>query len=197
MDYNNNDKPGVEILDDLLPLEDNTDLLNDDEFTAVLMGLNSPSDLFLEPMTVAEESYMIFDPFETSSNTIPTNSKEWMVTDQTSKRQRPPRLFEFLILLLQKPHYVSYASYTNKSQGIFQIHKPDMVADLWQQVKNRQSNQNMTYDKFARAIRWYYKSDIMKKTNARYTFQFSPATLKTFITDENNNSTTDFYYVKH
>lgn len=196
MDHNNTDKLGADILEGLELSDDGIDLY-DDDFNSVLMDLNSPSDLFLEPMIVSGESYPIFDPVQSSSNTIPTNPKEWMVTDQTSKRLRPPRLFEFLILLLQKPHYVSYASYINQSQGIFQIHKPDMVADLWQQVKNRQSHQNMTYDKFARAIRWYYQSDIMKKTNTRYTFQFSPATLKEFIVDENNNSTTDFYYVKH
>ncbi len=126
-------------------------------------------------------------PIENVSHDIPTDPKEWLVIDRTSKRRRAPRLYEFLIILLQKPHYVSYASYKDQSLGIFEVHQPEKVADLWQQVKNRQSNQNMTYDKFARAIRWYYKTGIMKKTNARYTFQFSQKTLEAVTMDENNN----------
>jgi hypothetical protein len=82
---------------------------------------------------------------------------------------------------------MSYASYKNKDQGVFEIHQPEKVANLWQHVKNRQSNQPMTYDKFARAIRWYYEKDVMRKTNARHTFQFSPKTLAGITTDENNN----------
>jgi hypothetical protein len=120
---------------------------------------------------------------------IPLNRKEWLVQDSLSKRQRSPRLFEFLILLLGKSHYESYASFTDRSKGLFQIYKPEKVAELWQAVKSRQSNQKMTYDKFARAIRWYYKSNIMQKTNTRYTFQFSPVTLKNYFVDENNNTT--------
>jgi hypothetical protein len=57
-------------------------------------------------------------------------------------------------------------------------------------VKNRHSQQKMTYDKFARAIRWFYKSDTMRKTNTRYTFQFSPQILSTPIIDVNNNTAT-------
>jgi hypothetical protein len=128
------------------------------------------------------------DGLITFSFDIPLNRKEWLVQDSISKRQRSPRLFEFLILLLGKCHYESYASFTDRSKGIFQIHKPEKVAELWQAVKSRQSNQKMTYDKFARAIRWYYKSNLMQKTNTRYTFQFSSQTLKNYFVDENNNS---------
>ncbi|CAF0913924.1 unnamed protein product [Adineta ricciae] len=123
---------------------------------------------------------------------IPTNRKEWLISDASSSRLRSPRLFEFLLLLVAKPHYESYASFTDRSKGIFQIHQPEKVAALWQAVKSRQSNQKMTYDKFARAIRWYYKSNIMQKTNTRYTFQFSSETLRKSPVDENNNGTERF-----
>ncbi len=123
---------------------------------------------------------------------IPLVRREWLVQDSISKRQRSPRLFEFLVLLLGKSRYESYASFTDRSKGIFQIHQPNKVAELWQAVKSRQSAQKMTYDKFARAIRWYYKSNIMQKTNTRYTFQFSSKSLRTYFFDENTNSKTDF-----
>jgi hypothetical protein len=149
-------------------------------------------DLLLETSPSSEELPPPTNPNENSSTDIPTDLREWLVIDKNSNRQRPPRLYEFLILLLKKEHYASYASYKDKSQGIFEIHQPEKVANLWQQVKNRQSYQNMTYDKFARAIRWYYKDDIMKKTNARYTFQFSRKTLQACMIDENNNTTIDY-----
>ena len=180
----------VDILDTNIPDEmrlfDGDLDLNDDEFHLLYANTDFSEDLLTEPMIFSQESCPVVTPVESILDNIPTNQNEWMVTDQLSKRKRPPRLYEFLILLLQNPRYASYASYSNVSEGIFQIHKPDQVAVLWEQVKNRQSTQKMTYDKFARAVRWYYKQDIMIKTNTRYTFQFSPATLKQF------NSLMDF-----
>ncbi len=40
---------------------------------------------------------------------VPLNPKEWLIQDSITKRQRSPRLFEFLILLLGKYHYESYS----------------------------------------------------------------------------------------
>jgi hypothetical protein len=154
--------------------------------------IDFPDDLLLDILPLSEELPPPINPNENSSTDIPTDRREWLVIDKNSNRQRPPRLYEFLILLLKKEHYASYASYKDKSQGIFEVHQPEKVANLWQQVTNRQSHNRMTYDKFARAIRWYYKDDIMKKTNTRHTFQFSPKTLQTCITDENNNTIIDY-----
>ena len=72
---------------------------------------------------------------------------------------------------------------------MFEIIEPEKVAGLWQQVKNRQATKDMTYENFARAIRCYYKPDIMRPTHTRSTFQFSPRTLAAIIVDENNNIT--------
>jgi hypothetical protein len=146
---------------------------------------NIPTFVAKRPV-LPEEPQPPVNSAESSSPDIPTDPKEWLVTEQGSRRQRPPRLYEFLIMLLEKPHYASYASYKDKSQGVFEIHEPEKVANLWQQVKNRQSSQKMTYDNFARAVRWYYKGEIMKKTNARYTFQFTPKTLKLLIIEEDD-----------
>ena len=150
-----------------------------------------------EPYPLSEQLYATHNPLVNTLNDIPTDLSEWMIMDTISKRQRPPRLYEFLLSLLEKPHYHTYASYTNRSQGIFHIHEPQKVATLWEKVKSRQTTQTMTYDKFARAIRWYYKSDIMKKTNTRYTFQFSQQTLKRFMIDENNNTATYDFDIHH
>lgn len=156
------------------------------------VGIKSIEDWLYEYLPIKQEmdsSIDFDDVIGQFSFDTPMDRKEWMVQDSVTRRFRSPRLFEFLILLLRKPHYESYASFTDQLKGIFQIHRPDKVAELWQAVKSRQSNQKMTYDKFARAIRWYYKSNIMQKTNTRYTFQFSTKTLRTYFVDENNNTT--------
>jgi len=173
-------------IEDLFGFDSDELFLNSHDPT--LIDDNFLDDIIPDISMFSGNPYPPVNPIENVSHDIPTNPKEWLVTDRTSKRQRPPRLYEFLILLLQKSHYASYASYKDKSLGIFEIHEPEKVADLWQQVKNRQSNHKMTYDKFARAIRWYYKEDIMNKTNARYTFQFSTKTLEAITRDENNNT---------
>lgn len=168
---------------DKLPMDQDSDtVVNSIEEWLYGSSQSTYTDSLCEP-----DGYIPFVSFD-----IPLERKEWLITDAISKRQRSPRLFEFLILLLGKSHYESYASFTDRMNGVFQIHQPNKVAELWQAVKSRQSNQKMTYDKFARAIRWYYKSNIMQKTNTRYTFQFSSKTLKNYFLDENNNTTTGF-----
>jgi hypothetical protein len=169
----------MDILDKIFMSEDYDDIDIDPDLYL--------DDLIEKDLVLSENIQPISNLVTTVSQDIPRHPNEWLVTDRISRRLRPPRLYEFLYLLLQKPSYASYASYKDKSQGIFQVHEPEKIAELWQQIKSRQSNQKMTYDNFARAIRWYYKKDIMKKTNARYTFQFSSTTLQEFINDEKNN----------
>lgn len=128
------------------------------------------------------------DPTPITTEEPPMNMShdraEWTLKDSNTKRLRSPKLFEFLIMLLQNDKYQCYASFIDRSKGTFCIHEPAKVAELWQLVKTRQSNQKMTYDKFARAVRWYYKSNIMEKTNTRYTFQFSPRILKKYFQND-------------
>ena len=171
-------------LDDVINLQDESSPFHS-SYSDLLDSPNNLSPNVLPPSPPPSET----NPCVQNCEDIPANPKEWLIIDQTSRRQRPPFLYEFLILLLHKPEYASYASYKDRKRGIFEISQPDKVAELWEQVKNRQAIQKMTYDKFARAIRWYYKKDIMTKTNARYTFQFSLKTLSCIVIDENNNIT--------
>ena len=175
-------------------LEENCSSFEDDiEFNQYFITDPDPREV-LESLTppdaspsVVDQSIPIVNSSEENYEDVPINRKEWLITDQTTGRQRAPFLYEFLILLLHKSHFASYAVFKDKSRGIFEISQPNKVAHLWQHVKNRQATHDMTYDKFARAVRWYYKTDIMIKTNARYTFQFSARTLSCIIIDENNN----------
>ncbi|CAF0898241.1 unnamed protein product [Adineta steineri] len=101
------------------------------------------------------------------------NPKEWLVRDASSRQIRQPKLYEFLHRLLDNSRYNSYASWLNKDEGLFKIHKPAHAANLWKQVKRRRTNGSMDYDTFARGIRYYYKSGSMIKTHTKHTYCFA------------------------
>ncbi|CAF1336053.1 unnamed protein product [Didymodactylos carnosus] len=99
---------------------------------------------------------------------------DWLVVDSTTKRERRPLLHEFLRRLLNNPEYHHLATYVVPKEGIFKLHKPDDVADLWQYIKGRKSKKRMTYDTFSRGIRYYYRKGVMKANPGQHTFRFGP-----------------------
>jgi len=101
------------------------------------------------------------------------DSTEWQTDDLSKQKRRPPKLYEYLHLLLNNPRYTSYASWLNKEEGLFKIHKPMKVAELWEKVKARKTNRDMDYDKFARGIRYYYDDGTMIATYTKHTYRFS------------------------
>lgn len=181
--------PESQCLPDLFPIEYMLDDLDNSSLLDIDFSSNSSNECdrqceFSESSVLISETVEV--PDKVTSN-ISNSQKYWLIEDAVSKRSRAPRLYEFLVLMVKNSKYEHLASFIDQRKGTFQIHQPEKVAELWQSVKNRQSNSKMTYDKFARAIRWYYKTNLMKKTNTRYTFQFSSQLLKAYFTDENNN----------
>ncbi|XP_057298503.1 uncharacterized protein LOC130629406 isoform X2 [Hydractinia symbiolongicarpus] len=60
--------------------------------------------------------------------------------------------------------------WTNRERGEFRLIKTAVIADLWGQSKNRTC---MTYEKMARAMRYYYKMKILEKVpHKRLHFRF-------------------------
>ncbi|CAF5122883.1 unnamed protein product, partial [Rotaria sp. Silwood1] len=106
------------------------------------------------------------------SNLPQTNVREWYVMDGITGRQRRPLLHEFLRQLLDNPNYSYVAAYVDKRKGIFKFYEKSTAAELWQHVKGRNSDRVMTYDKLARAIRYYYSTGIIRPTPGRFTFEF-------------------------
>jgi len=98
---------------------------------------------------------------------------EWLIKDSSTGRVRPPKLHEFLYLILNNSRYNSHASWLDEKQGLFQIHKPIQVTKLWEKVRIRHTNTSMNFDKFSRGIRYYYSSGLMIPTNKRYTYRFA------------------------
>ncbi|CAL4239326.1 unnamed protein product [Meganyctiphanes norvegica] len=89
-------------------------------------------------------------------------------------------LWDFLQQLLNDPQerYNRYIAWKNRSTGVFKIVDPPGLARLWGIQKNHLS---MNYDKMSRALRYYYRVNILRKVQGeRHCYQFlrNPSELK-------------------
>ncbi|XP_013090811.2 uncharacterized protein LOC106074571 isoform X1 [Biomphalaria glabrata] len=80
-------------------------------------------------------------------------------------------LWEFIYqLLLDGEKYSKFVLWESEKDLTFRINNPNELAEFWGKQKNRT---NMTYEKLSRALRYYYKMDIIKKVpGKRLTYQF-------------------------
>ncbi|XP_048354070.1 transcription factor ETV7 [Sphaerodactylus townsendi] len=69
-------------------------------------------------------------------------------------------LWDYVYQLLCDSRYESYIKWEDKEAKIFRVVDPHGLARLWGNHKNRM---NMTYEKMSRALRHYYKLNIIKK----------------------------------
>ena len=87
------------------------------------------------------------------------------------------QLWEFTLKVLERPRYHYMVNWDNKREGLFRFHDAQAFAALWGKHRNRP---NMTYDKVARALRYYYKRDILSQVGGRLTYRFSNRLQKLF-----------------
>ena len=73
-------------------------------------------------------------------------------------------LWEFINHLLTDENYHNYVRWEDPDGLVFRIINPNGLAQLWGQQKNRS---NMTYEKLSRALRYYYKMNIIAKVLGR------------------------------
>ncbi|XP_009078305.1 PREDICTED: transcription factor ETV7-like, partial [Acanthisitta chloris] len=69
-------------------------------------------------------------------------------------------LWEYVYQLLSDSRYEPYIKWEDKEAKVFRVVNPNGLAQLWGNHKNRT---NMTYEKMSRALRHYYKLNIIKK----------------------------------
>ncbi|XP_037700453.1 transcription factor ETV7 isoform X3 [Choloepus didactylus] len=69
-------------------------------------------------------------------------------------------LWDYVYQLLSDTRYEPYIKWEDKDAKIFRVVDPNGLARLWGNHKNRV---NMTYEKMSRALRHYYKLNIIKK----------------------------------
>ena len=81
-----------------------------------------------------------------------------------------PQLFEFILDILSNPYLSSIMSWEG-TDGQFVIIRPDHLAQLWGE---RNGRRNMTYQKFSRALRYYYHKKVLTKIRGqKYTYRFN------------------------
>ena len=88
-----------------------------------------------------------------------------------TKLHKTTKLFEFVLDILSEPRYSSIISWEG-TDGQFAIKRPGQVACLWGE---RNGRPNMTYQKFSRALRYYYHKKVLTKIRGRncvYKFDF-------------------------
>ncbi|KAM9752812.1 transcription factor ETV7 isoform 2-T2 [Menidia menidia] len=69
-------------------------------------------------------------------------------------------LWDYVYQLLCDDQYQSYIRWEDQDSLVFRVVDPNGLARLWGNHKNRD---NMTYEKMSRALRHYYKLNIIKK----------------------------------
>ncbi|XP_029361584.1 transcription factor ETV7 isoform X1 [Echeneis naucrates] len=69
-------------------------------------------------------------------------------------------LWDYVYQLLCDDRYQEYIRWEDKDSLVFRVVDPNGLARLWGNHKNRN---NMTYEKMSRALRHYYKLNIIKK----------------------------------
>ncbi|KAM9785608.1 transcription factor ETV7-like [Neosynchiropus ocellatus] len=73
-------------------------------------------------------------------------------------------LCDFMYQLLCDPQYQDYIRWESRDSHTFRVVDPNGLARLWGRQKNRV---NMTYEKMSRAMRHYYKLDVMRKVRGQ------------------------------
>lgn len=90
------------------------------------------------------------------------------------------QLWEFTLRVLKKPKYNYMVSWENQKEGLFRFHNAQAFAALWGKHRNRPT---MSYDKVARALRYYYKRNILEQVGGRLTYRFTKRLSKLYLSD--------------
>ncbi|XP_037696340.1 ETS homologous factor [Choloepus didactylus] len=98
----------------------------------------------------------------------PDTKKEQDHPAKAHPKKHNPRgthLWEFIRdILLNPDKNPGLIKWEDRSEGIFRFLKSEAVAQLWGKKKN---NSSMTYEKLSRAMRYYYKREILERVDGR------------------------------
>ncbi|KAK5863637.1 hypothetical protein PBY51_000654 [Eleginops maclovinus] len=100
---------------------------------------------------------------ETAKEPLNLSSREKPRSSVNHANGRIPEcrlLWDYVYQLLCDDRYQEYIRWEDKDSLVFRVVDPNGLARLWGNHKNRD---NMTYEKMSRALRHYYKLNIIKK----------------------------------
>ncbi|XP_077151500.1 ETS-related transcription factor Elf-3 isoform X2 [Ranitomeya variabilis] len=96
---------------------------------------------------------------------INAESADFLETKKSKHSARGTHLWEFIRdILLQPDLNEGLLKWEDRSEGVFKFLRSEAVAHLWGQKKK---NSSMTYEKLSRAMRYYYKREILERVDGR------------------------------
>ncbi|KAJ8252648.1 hypothetical protein COCON_G00219600 [Conger conger] len=114
---------------------------------------------------------MPFQPPVTLSSPTPSSPESKPPQNRpatTQHKKHNPRgthLWEFIRdILLNPDRHPGLIKWEDRTAGVFRFLKSEAVAQLWGKKKN---NSSMTYEKLSRAMRYYYKREILERVDGR------------------------------
>ncbi|KAJ8249064.1 hypothetical protein GJAV_G00230790 [Gymnothorax javanicus] len=111
------------------------------------------------PTSVAVTSPIPLNPETKQSQSHP------QTTQLKKHNPRGTHLWEFIRdILLNPERNPGLIKWEDRSAGVFRFLKSEAVAQLWGKKKN---NNSMTYEKLSRAMRYYYKREILERVDGR------------------------------
>ncbi|XP_008054552.1 ETS homologous factor isoform X2 [Carlito syrichta] len=117
--------------------------------------------------TWKDESYL-YDSSYGGTVESPEVKKEQDPPAKCHPKKHNPRgthLWEFIRdILLNPDKNPGLIKWEDRAEGVFRFLKSEAVAQLWGRKKN---NSSMTYEKLSRAMRYYYKRDILERVDGR------------------------------
>jgi len=151
----------------------NRTLLDYDSKSLPLTVANIPGFRPIAPKTEGSDVSLA-----TTSLNVPGSKLPWKAPKK-KPRKHPNHclhLWEFLLDLLNNEEYSpKYIAWTRKDVGEFKLIRTEFIANLWGQSKRRKK---MTYEKMARALRYYYKFNVLEKVpHKRLHFRFGKSIL--------------------
>ncbi|XP_063853536.1 ETS homologous factor-like [Scylla paramamosain] len=87
------------------------------------------------------------------------------LTTPSRKRSRGPKSWEYVVRMLADERFnPSLISWVNKADFTFKFNKPADIARMWGQRANKP---NLSYDNFARGLRYHYKTKALEPVSER------------------------------
>ncbi|XP_066949406.1 uncharacterized protein [Macrobrachium rosenbergii] len=105
---------------------------------------------------------------ETDGRLLPSDRGDELFTRIPStrkSRKRGPKSWEFLYRLLSNPEYnPSLIRWEDPTTATFRLVQPETIAQMW---GTRNEQPNLSYNNFARSLRYHYKSGILIQVSDR------------------------------
>ena len=95
-----------------------------------------------------------------------------MLTKPNSKKNKmknKPKILKFIENLLLDTKYNDIIKWRDIDNAVFTLTEPNIVAKLW---GNFVGNPQMTYGKFSRTLRHYYKDKYLEHSDESFTYKF-------------------------